>query len=270
MLKFPLGKANGRAERTQAPILTEADRPAGSELGASGTRGHQIPISELAHADPAAGDLGTRAWQLHIGWSPIQPPRGHWIGTHRDAPRDHTKDPTPRPVCISCGSRGRLWRGGGGTVQATYVYPAARSSRTRSGGARGTPPRSPGPPPRSAPRGLPPRVRPRVTTGRAPFVCGPSTAAASLARPPGGPAPSWLASCICMSTGPAPPPPARACEARGGGGGSLLAAREPERSPGRAEPAPCGRRRRSSHVSAREAGPTMSHGHVRERRGRRL
>lgn len=158
---------------------------------------------------------------LHIGWSSGD----HWTGLTR-CPLGTTQKTPPQDGCafpVAAGS------GGSGAMHASHLCVSRSAARTRSGGARGTPPRSPslraalpaaslhGSAPVSPPAGLS-------------LCAGPSTAAASLARPPGGPAPSWLASCICMSTGPAPPPPARACEARGGGGGgSLLAAREPER-----------------------------------------
>lgn len=158
---------------------------------------------------------GNPCLALHIGWSP----RGHWTGT-QETPLGTTQKTPPQDGCA--------FPVAASAVAAPCKPPMCIPQRTdpfgRGAGHAPTQPQSP----RYAPRGRPPRVRPRVTTGRAPFVCGPSTAAASLARPPGGPAPSWLASCICMNTGPAPPPPARACEARGGGG-SLLAAREPER-----------------------------------------
>lgn len=91
-------------------------------------------------------------------------------------------------------------------AEAPCEPPLCFPQRTdRAGRGAGHAPTQPSPP-RYAPRGSPPRARPRVTTGWAPFVCGPSAAAAPLARPPRGPAPSWLASCICMSTGPSPPP----------------------------------------------------------------
>lgn len=157
MLKFPPGKANGRAERTQAPILTEADRPAGSELGASGTRGHQIPISELAHADPAARDLGTRAWQLHIGWSPIQPPVAIGSGltetplgtTQKTPPQDRCAFPVAAaggcgvavaapckpPMCIpQRAAHGPVRAGRGARPHAAPVPPALRAPRPPSAG----------------------------------------------------------------------------------------------------------------------------------------
>ncbi|XP_028621787.1 lysine-specific demethylase 2B [Grammomys surdaster] len=127
-------KANRRAERTEAPIPSEADRPAGSGLGGLWTRGHQIPISERTQI------LLQETWEPVPGVACRVVSRGHWTGDSRDSPRDHTKDPTPRRVCISCGSRGS----GSGAVQATYVYPAARADPFgRGAGHAPTQPQSP-------------------------------------------------------------------------------------------------------------------------------
>lgn len=94
-------------------------------MGASGIRGHQIKISERTQIvlpetwKPVPGV----AYRVVPPW-PLDRDSG-------DTPWDHTKDPTPRRVCISCGSLGS-----GGAVQATYVYPAAHGPVRAGRGAR--------------------------------------------------------------------------------------------------------------------------------------
>lgn len=213
---------------------------------------------------PAFGCRGTRAWLLVQGFTPwpVRPgaPARRPAGPHkRPHPRSAVHfllDWRRRAASHPCVSRGA--RAGRGTGHAPTQPQSPRACREG--------PPSAGPPPcHRRPGSL--CVRPE-SRGRA---IGPPARGASpfLARlmhmheRPGPPLP-----------GPSPPPPARACEARGAAPSSRQPEPEPEPEPGRAEPAPGGRRRRrrrrSSHVSAREPGPTMSHGHVRERRGRRL
>lgn len=197
--------------------LIQAIGPAGREFPGSRVRALQVLVLERVQTrQPVCLLPGT--WGLAPGVACRVVPHGPDVpGLPRDAPRDHTKDPTPGRARISCCS--------GGGVQPPMCIPR-RAGQAGPGGARGTPPGSPSPRAPAA-RGRPRRARPRVTAGRAPFVCGPSAAAAPLARPPGGPAPSWLASCICMSAPALPrrplPAPSRA-GVRGARRGSLLAA----------------------------------------------
>lgn len=158
----------------------------------------------------------------------------------------------------------QVWRAFPVRAAAACSHPCA-SLGARAGRGAGTPPRSPSPRAPAA-KGRPWRARPRVTAGPAPFVCGRSAAAASLARRPGGPAPSWLASCICMSTlafpASAPPRPLPCgCARRAAwrpprGSGARALARENRACSGRAAAAaaaallllqPCQRARAWAH-----------------------